>query len=348
MTLPTLNPRADLPPRVRGARATPCSAGARGRLTPACAGSTVRAPRPEARMTTYPRVCGEHGSCAASGGSDDDLPPRVRGAPDLGAERQGVDRLTPACAGSTNTEPKYGTGPSTYPRVCGEHVGLAAAEIDFNDLPPRVRGALARRPRDGQRLRLTPACAGSTSLPRASPRSSSTYPRVCGEHAPALPLRPSMIDLPPRVRGAPGIARSTLRRRRLTPACAGSTPERQSPVSGRSTYPRVCGEHRQTRAPYAAGTDLPPRVRGAPAEDARNRGERRLTPACAGSTTASAPVSAAQSTYPRVCGEHCDSAERRARLVDLPPRVRGAPGGLAARVPSLRLTPACAGSTTLG
>ena len=274
----------DLPPRVRGALVERVARVEEVRLTPACAGSTRIASQNERQSSTYPRVCGEHSYTSTNWHNVDDLPPRVRGARLRDAVLMADDRLTPACAGSTSGQ-RHGTGNvTTYPRVCGEHHTAVLAVTSGHDLPPRVRGARRINKRWRNAAGLTPACAGSTSRRRRGAARAPTYPRVCGEHPRSSPLSGSDIDLPPRVRGARARAGGWGLGMRLTPACAGSTPPAARSAAGRSTYPRVCGEHSCLPDGRVTRIDLPPRVRGAPQPGLLGHLAGRLTPACAGST----------------------------------------------------------------
>ena len=213
------------------------------------------------------------------------------------------------------------------------------------DLPPRVRGALARDRQIDEPLRLTPACAGSTVARPGRCGRVSTYPRVCGEHPSPHGYEMLCLDLPPRVRGALDAVTPANGPRRLTPACAGSTASRPSRVCFVPTYPRVCGEHRGPMIFSGMSSDLPPRVRGAQHLQLMALISVRLTPACAGSTGVDDVAAANDPTYPRVCGEHAAISGSGGFSYDLPPRVRGAPMSAASRIHELRLTPACAGST---
>ena len=336
---------ADLPPRVRGARWPASRQRDRCRLTPACAGSTSHTPHRQCATSTYPRVCGEHTGSRSTNPCTTDLPPRVRGARSRSNCGHGERRLTPACAGSTALGSSTCSTASTYPRVCGEHHTVGRIPRAVVDLPPRVRGARVGDQRASVPVRLTPACAGSTTHDRLPMPQCPTYPRVCGEHECEVAHYPLGVDLPPRVRGAHTYSVLTADPHRLTPACAGSTSDIARPSRAHSTYPRVCGEHSSTSSPPDTDADLPPRVRGALTMRATVRCPSRLTPACAGSTSHPSQPGPSTPTYPRVCGEHPHHRRAMCWRSDLPPRVRGAPSTMIRSVPFDRLTPACAGST---
>ena len=172
----------DSPPRVRGAHYYSLRWINERRLTPACAGSTLPAPRPRALLPTHPRVCGEHAHRKLTITCKRDSPPRVRGAPDEPILRVAEIRLTPACAGSTRHPPTAPHDQPTHPRVCGEHCCSRTCNATRSDSPPRVRGALWGDEPAAWSRRLTPACAGSTRFVVGDCETHPTHPRVCGEH----------------------------------------------------------------------------------------------------------------------------------------------------------------------
>ena len=315
----------DSPPRVRGAHPVGVAAHGVGRLTPACAGSTSRRRSGARCWSTHPRVCGEHPSCSARRSSTNDSPPRVRGAPSIARSARPVCRLTPACAGSTCGPCRPLAAPTTHPRVCGEHEVSALFGFELVDSPPRVRGARRSRRRGRRTGRLTPACAGSTSTRPGCGTSTTTHPRVCGEHDSQVPASFARDDSPPRVRGARAITQQNVRIARLTPACAGSTARCAVVAQAVTTHPRVCGEHEETDMIIEAIVDSPPRVRGAHRSPSDAPSRHRLTPACAGSTPCGPRRPRGSPTHPRVCGEHARRGPQWIGSFDSPPRVRGAP-----------------------
>ena len=108
------------PPRVRGEEGTPFLLCGRERITPACAGRSLRRIENRSRGEDHPRVCGEKSDrfryCVLEVGS----PPRVRG------EVTGTGGCT--------------RGRRDHPRVCGEKCLIRSDSIMGKGSPPRVRG----------------------------------------------------------------------------------------------------------------------------------------------------------------------------------------------------------------
>ncbi len=211
------------PPRRRGAprgeeglallrRTTPASAGStavppRGiepRSDPPSAGSTRAPPVIRPTCPDHPRVGGEHVRRMAIDICVIGPPPRPRGAPDALGGRGGVERTTPASAGSTRTG-IAGSGPVTdHPRVGGEH-GIGASRRRFaSGPPPRRRGAHVQRAERLAVERTTPASAGSTWARWPVVTCTPDHPRVGGEHVDTEPGSTPPDGPPPRRRGAHG------------------------------------------------------------------------------------------------------------------------------------------------
>ena len=95
---------------------------------------------------------------------------------------------------------------------------------EYGGSPPRVRGKadLPAAVRRGERI--TPACAGKRACQRAFASAHRDHPRVCGEKFGNFFLNASTVGSPPRVRGKdpPNYVRAV--RDRITPACAGTSP----------------------------------------------------------------------------------------------------------------------------
>ena len=128
------------PPRVRGKPAVPFPTLPAERITPACAGKTLRGFKTLDILKDHPRVCGEnvrgHQAHRCRGGS----PPRVRGKPydnDDTGKREGI---TPACAGKTTMPGCSSATAGDHPRVCGENPEFSRLLDGVVGSPPRVRG----------------------------------------------------------------------------------------------------------------------------------------------------------------------------------------------------------------
>ena len=97
------------PPRVRGLLPLPLVVPDLVRITPACAGTTLRDLYVRRGDQDHPRVCGDYWSAPRFTSGSTGSPPRVRGL--LGREWDSfiAIRITPACAGTTA---KTGATPS--------------------------------------------------------------------------------------------------------------------------------------------------------------------------------------------------------------------------------------------
>ena len=172
--------------------------------------------------------------------------PRARGAllrrPTL---RRGQG-LIPACAGSTTPSRTRPISARAHPRVRGEHRDGVITRLSIGGSSPRARGARSgSRSRLG-RIRLIPACAGSTMLDHAERSLMRAHPRVRGEHRPTP------------AHGGGGSW--------LIPACAGSTTAHPRPPGQPPAHPRVRGEHLPTNYAVRSFNGSSPRARGAPCQ----------------------------------------------------------------------------------
>ena len=158
-------------------------------------------------------------------------------------------------------------------------------------------------------------------------------------------LSTNEIGSSPRVRGTRFPARSSGRRRRFIPACAGNTPRRFAGVCGGSVHPRVCGEHYSICPLSDIVVGSSPRVRGTPGFFCAGAKVSRFIPACAGNTTASMARRPACAVHPRVCGEHVLLWCRVWTESGSSPRVRGTLTGPRDGRYGYRFIPACAGNT---
>ena len=193
------------------------------RITPARAGNTQYPWQESASARDHPRACGEHMMNGINTGNPIGSPPRVRGIPDQRRRRYCWHRITPARAGNTGHHGYPFDHRQDHPRACGEHANHHSLSAFTAGSPPRVRGTPDKPSLAADRLGITPARAGNTSISISTLFLSEDHPRACGEHkAVGNPCRES-LGSPPRVRGTHlSISYLTLMIG-ITPARAGNT-----------------------------------------------------------------------------------------------------------------------------
>ena len=270
-------------PRVRGEKQAPTSAAsrrtgspprARGKgnvsannlistwITPACAGKSCPVHRRRHCPRDHPRVRGEksyvdNGSTVFSGS-----PPRARGkarAFRLIAER---GRITPACAGKSQTPAPPAQRPRDHPRVRGEKRHTDVFAVIIQGSPPRARGKERPFSVDALAGGITPACAGKSTA-RSTPRAGRRdHPRVRGEKTSTLPEAGATPGSPPRARGKVAVGAVPQAALGITPACAGKSLSGADLSAADGDHPRVRGEKLQGRRRCSDEKGSPPRARG--------------------------------------------------------------------------------------
>ena len=209
--------------------------------------------------------------------------------------------------------------------MCGEKGSAINKQSELEGSPPRVRGKVTPVPCTRTKSRITPACAGKSTLPRRGSASQQDHPRVCGEKAEKKRFVWDSSGSPPRVRGKGLYCVCGYFYARITPACAGK--RNRHPIRWKTDgdHPRVCGEKRPSLSWCRLLSGSPPRVRGKVDMKGTEKPPSRITPACA--------------------GKRNRSAGRMALTKGSPPRVRGK---VRIRVHVIRaygITPACAGKS---
>ena len=150
------------PPRVRGKLFIMSIISTRRRITPACAGKTLRPSCLSSAMEDHPRVCGENQHVPLPKVVAAGSPPRVRGKRNAAVRQPEIRGITPACAGKTGSQKRKGLVIGDHPRVCGENLRILFAAAAIAGSPPRVRGKHKHDLSAIQGKRITPACAGKT------------------------------------------------------------------------------------------------------------------------------------------------------------------------------------------
>ena len=130
-------------------------------------------------------------------------------------------RITPACAGKSESVRITIDGYKDHPRVCGEKRSSVDYHKPNKGSPPRVRGKGGAAGAYPRRKRITPACAGKSLGCHFDTSIPWDHPRVCGEKALRSAPLPQPLGSPPRVRGKVMATYIQIGDRRITPACAG-------------------------------------------------------------------------------------------------------------------------------
>ena len=113
------------PPRARGEERSANSTLTDSRITPACAGRSLKAVPQLCPDGDHPRVCGEKKIYNLPSWNLGGSPPRVRGEGLRITVQRRPTRITPACAGRSCTARGSGLRRPDHPRVCGEKSGRA-------------------------------------------------------------------------------------------------------------------------------------------------------------------------------------------------------------------------------
>ena len=151
-------------------------------ITPAYAGTTRWRRRLSGRLWDHPRVCGDHAPGALPGKKVRGSPPRMRGPPMELYRNANTVGITPAYAGTTESDPIPKLLKQDHPRVCGDHCWMRCRKFKTIGSPPRMRGPLAAKCKGRWNHGITPAYAGTTNRPDTGELSIQDHPRVCGDH----------------------------------------------------------------------------------------------------------------------------------------------------------------------
>ena len=151
------------------------------RITPACAGNSIRRCCCPCGRPDHPRVCGEQRLGMEKRAARRGSPPRVRGTAFAVSANIFISRITPACAGNSSYVTAGTASIKDHPRVCGEQVHVPLHTFPVPGSPPRVRGTVSFGFGLDSDSRITPACAGNRGGNTPPLSTSWDHPRVCGE-----------------------------------------------------------------------------------------------------------------------------------------------------------------------
>ena len=96
--------------------------------------------------------------------------------------------ITPACAGKTACSCNRLARSQDHPRMCGKNPQITSKYRRFTGSPPHVREKLFVKPFSDVDHRITPACAGKTTLLSSEQPYEQDHPRECGKNRSYLRL----------------------------------------------------------------------------------------------------------------------------------------------------------------
>ena len=227
----------------------------------------------------------------------------------------------------------------------GEHDFSKIAFPETGGSSPHARGALESRPRARGRPGIIPACAGSTRIPSGTCRAARDHPRMRGEHRANRGPRAIDPGSSPHARGAPLSWDDLKTELGIIPACAGSTRVWGIGYQDIWDHPRMRGEHMRCRLMSGVYAGSSPHARGAPPSHEGAISLSGIIPACAGSTAYARSSRRPSRDHPRMRGEHSKRARVAPSTLGSSPHARGAHQPSPCHLLSLRIIPACAGST---
>ena len=255
-------PKSGSSPQARGTRQERGRGITALRFIPAGAGNTQYGKGHDAMSSVHPRRRGEHwmlirGQSAGSGSS-----PQARGTPPSFISNRRMLRFIPAGAGNTASTAAAAALPTVHPRRRGEHVLLRNDCRPVAGSFPQARGtppAAADCPRQS---RFIPAGAGNTLTLAARGTWTAVHPRRRGEHVRRRRLSPAQDGSSPQARGTLKSHRSYYSYYRFIPAGAGNTRRGGPALISQPVHPRRRGEHAQGQIQMDANYGSSPQARG--------------------------------------------------------------------------------------
>ncbi len=132
------------------------------RITPADAGTSVRAIRVRMYVRDHPRGCGDKMVVLSASDGVMGSPPRMRGQVKETGAPQGYLRITPADAGTSGDFGWVPRANGDHPRGCGDKKARGEVAPLMRGSPPRMRGQAQQVLCRCLHLGITPADAGTS------------------------------------------------------------------------------------------------------------------------------------------------------------------------------------------
>ena len=227
----------------------------------------------------------------------------------------------------------------------GEHDLSNPCQPNRKGSSPHARGAHNIILRAVVAAGIIPACAGSTTCHQSHTAKRRDHPRMRGEHGVSECPAKQAKGSSPHARGAHPSMLISRPYPGIIPACAGSTTMRPGSSCRQGDHPRMRGEHMRHRRISGVYAGSSPHARGAPPSHEGAISLSGIIPACAGSTAYARSSRRPSRDHPRMRGEHSKRARVAPSTLGSSPHARGAHQPSPCHLLSLRIIPACAGST---
>ena len=211
--------------------------------------------------------------------------------------------------------------------------------------PPLTRGKAGCDLPFDRLLRITPAYAGKSRPIPLADKPERDHPRLRGEKFGYSMMNFAPAGSPPLTRGKGRKRERWAFRERITPAYAGKSMEKTSPVWYHGDHPRLRGEKTNRFQKGNAARGSPPLTRGKVDSRSASFALRRITPAYAGKSYLYRVDAQCPKDHPRLRGEKDTSDGLTRRLVGSPPLTRGKDMPDPKSLQWSRITPAYAGKS---
>ena len=172
---------AGSPPHARGKADAECQEVPPTGITPACAGKSYNSVIVPVFNGDHPRMRGEKADAWQAQAEREGSPPHARGKvwkADTYGMRKGI---TPACAGKRTAGAAAWEAAGDHPRMRGEKLSARLSGVHKTGSPPHARGKEGGHPHVKPLHRITPACAGKSSIETVREWLDSDHPRMRGE-----------------------------------------------------------------------------------------------------------------------------------------------------------------------
>ena len=226
----------------------------------------------------------------------------------------------------------------------GEQIDIGVNGIHATGSPPLARGTGDICGVCWPPAWITPACAGNRQCDNLLHTCGWDHPRLRGEQLPSVRHGAGDKGSPPLARGTVSKVIVPLDTVGITPACAGNRVYTASRPSRPADHPRLRGEQFQLSLLAVWDSGSPPLARGTAAPNTLPSARAGITPACAGNSFQTRPVTALRWDHPRLRGEQTLWAKTCGSHRGSPPLARGTAGLTLTAGSAARITPACAGN----